>query len=192
MTPRHGFSGTYHSEAYPIPDTYSMSKRKGLPDNHSAQADETSAPASPATVLVVEDEPDLLNLMEHNLMRSGFRVVTAVSLAVAQESLKFALPDLIILDIMLPDGSGLKFCGDVHEAPRTSKIPIVLVTASLLPSDREEAWAAGASDYLTKPFAISELIDAVKKHLNGSARPTAGRPELSRLIPLPELGSGKV
>lgn len=161
-----------------------MSKRK-----HSAQGDATPAPA---TVLVVEDEPDLLNLMEHNLARSGFRVATATSLAAAEESLRFALPDLIILDIMLPDGSGLKFCGDVHRAPQTSKIPIVLVTASLLPSDREEGWAAGASDYITKPFAISELIDTVKKHLDGSERPTAGRPELTRLIPLPELGSGKV
>lgn len=162
-----------------------MSRRNGLPDSHSAQADETPVSASPLTVMVVEDEPDLLNLMEHNLARSGFRVVTAVSLAVAEESLKFAFPDLIILDIMLPDGSGLKFCGDIHEMPRTSKIPIVLVTASLLPSDREEAWAVGASDYITKPFAVSELIDAVKKHLNGSALPTAGRHEL------PELGSGK-
>lgn len=168
-----------------------MSRRNGLPDTHSAQAEETRASASPPTVMVVEDEPDLLNLMEHNLARSGFRVVTAVSLAVAEELLKFALPDLIILDIMLPDGSGLKFCGDMHEEPRTSKVPIVLVTASLLPSDREEARAAGASDYITKPFAISELIDAVKKHLNGAVRPTTGRPELSRLIPLPELGSGK-
>lgn len=159
--------------------------------SHSAQVDETLASASPATVLVVEDEPDLLNLLEHNLVRSGFRVVTATSLAAAAESLRFALPNLIILDIMLPDGSGLKFCGDVHETPRTSKIPIVLVTASLLSSDRDEAWAAGASDYLTKPFAISELIDAVKKHLNHSVRPTAGQPEFSHLISLPELGSGK-
>jgi len=166
-----------------------MSERNGLPSSHSVQPEDASRSSSTVTLLVVEDEPDLLTLMEHNLVRSGFQVVTAGSVAAAEKELASRIPDLIILDIMLPDGSGLKLCREICQAGHASQVPIVLVTASLLPSDREEGLAAGASDYITKPFAIGQLIETVNKQLNHPGRSPNNWQDSSHLATLRKLRS---
>jgi len=169
-----------------------MTSDNGSPGDHSTQADEASPASDKATILVVEDEPDLLHLLVHNLGRfEGWRVVTATSRAAAERALESVPVNLVILDIMLPDGSGLKLCHKIRTTAHTSQIPVVVVTASLLPSNREEGFAAGASDYITKPFAISELIGVVKKHLADPGG-LVGEQDSSQLALLPELRRGEV
>ncbi|MDA1313410.1 MAG: response regulator [Acidobacteria bacterium] len=159
-----------------------MGTRVSLSDLQAGDVAELPSPAQPPAVLVVEDECDVMKLIEYNLVRHGLRVREATSVAAARESLDGALPDLIILDVLLPDGSGFELCRELRQAPRTAEIPIVFVTASSEPSDREEGIAAGASDYITKPFAIRELTAKVNTYLKERGRHKTGR-ELLKFPP---------
>ena len=119
-------------------------------------------------VLVVEDERDLLEVIGYNLRELGYDVVVsergapAAALAVEQR------PDLVILDLMLPDVSGLEVCRSLKSNPATRSIPVVMVTAKSAEVDRVVGFELGADDYVVKPFSVRELLLRVQAVLRRS------------------------
>jgi two-component system phosphate regulon response regulator PhoB len=112
----------------------------------------------PATILVVEDEADLTLMMRYNLEAEGFRVHIAQSGDEAAELMREALPDLILLDWMLPGLSGIELCRRWRAREETSRIPIIMITARGEEEERIRGLATGADDYVVKPFSIPELL----------------------------------
>ncbi len=113
-------------------------------------------------ILVVEDEADLREVMAYNLRREGFQVRPAAD---GETGLRYALtdkPDLILLDLMLPDMDGLEVCRRVRGAPAIAGTPIIMVTAKGEESDVVLGLGVGADDYMTKPFSVKELVARVK------------------------------
>ena len=113
-------------------------------------------------VLVIEDEPDIRKTIDYNLSKESFQVVQAGSIAEGEKSISDNSPDVIILDLMLPDGSGLTLCRDIKLDDNTKHIPIILLTAKADEVDRVIGFELGADDYVTKPFSVRELILRVK------------------------------
>ena len=113
-------------------------------------------------ILVIEDEPDIRKNLEYNLAREGFKVSAVGSLSDANEILKSNVFSLILLDLMLPDGSGLDLCKKIKGNPETESIPIIILTAKDDEVDRVVGFELGADDYVTKPFSVRELILRVK------------------------------
>jgi two-component system phosphate regulon response regulator PhoB len=116
-------------------------------------------------ILVVDDEPDAVELVEFNLKGAGLDVTTAED---GQEALKKArtlLPDLIVLDLMLPEVDGLEVCKILRRDPATSGIPILMLTAKAAEIDRVLGLELGADDYVTKPFSPRELLLRIKRLL---------------------------
>ncbi len=109
-------------------------------------------------VLVVDDEPDLLELVRLNLAQSGFEVDTADCGEAALESLKRLAPDLMVLDLMLPDLPGTEVCRRVRASPGLADLPIIMLTAKADEVDRVVGLELGADDYVTKPFSVRELV----------------------------------
>jgi len=124
-------------------------------------------------ILVVDDEPDVLELIEFNLKAAGFEVATAVDGEEALKKARSAPPELIILDIMLPEIDGMQVCKTLKREPATASIPIILLTAKAAEIDRVLGLELGADDYVTKPFSPRELILRVK----GLLRRQSGVPE---------------
>ena len=116
-------------------------------------------------ILVIEDEPDIRKNLEYNLAREGFKVSAVGSLSDANETLKNNVFSLILLDLMLPDGSGLDLCKKIKGNPETESIPIIILTAKDDEVDRVVGFELGADDYVTKPFSVRELILRVKAML---------------------------
>ncbi len=108
-------------------------------------------------VLVVEDEPAIQELISVTLARSGHSVRTTASAREASEAVAEALPDLIVLDWMLPDGSGPSFARKMRGDPRTREVPIIMLTARAADDDKVAGLESGADDYVTKPFSPREL-----------------------------------
>ena len=109
-------------------------------------------------ILIVEDEPDLREVLEFNLRQAGHEVLTA---ARAGDGLKLArqrLPDLVLLDLMLPDRPGTDVCRELRGDPATRGIPILMLTARGEEIDRVVGFELGADDYVTKPFSMRELL----------------------------------
>ena len=117
---------------------------------------------SQKTILVVEDEKDIVELIRYNLEREGFRVRAAYDGQAAVQSVQRELPDLILLDLMLPKLDGLDVCKNIKEDKRTSHIPVVMVTAKSEESDVVVGLSLGADDYITKPFSPKVLVARVK------------------------------
>src|SRR5436309_768961 len=116
-------------------------------------------------ILVVDDEPDALELIEFNLKATGFEVITADD---GKEALKKALavlPNLILLDLMLPEIDGLEVCKILRHDATTAAIPIIMLTAKAAEIDRVLGLELGADDYVTKPFSPRELVLRVKSLL---------------------------
>ena len=114
------------------------------------------------TVLVVEDEPAILELIKVNLVDAGYEVQGAADAETAQGLLKAALPDLVLLDWMLPGQSGLAFARQLRATARTRELPIIMVTARTDEADRVAGLEAWVDDYLTKPFSPRELKARIK------------------------------
>ncbi len=106
-------------------------------------------------ILVVEDEESYRDALSTGLSVEGFVVIGASNIAQAREFLDTANPDLVLLDVMLPDGSGLDFCRELHD---TTRIPIIMVTARSSEVDVVLGLEIGAADYVTKPYRLRELI----------------------------------
>ena len=115
-----------------------------------------------ARVLIIEDEPDIRKTIDYNLSKESFQVFQADSIAEGEKSISDNSPDVIILDLMLPDGSGLTLCRDIKSDDKTKHIPIILLTAKADEVDRVIGFELGADDYVTKPFSVRELILRVK------------------------------
>ena len=133
-----------------------------------------------AKVLVVDDEPDDVELVKFNLKSAGFEVVTACDGEEALKKARAAPPDLIVLDVMLPEVDGLEVCKILRRDLATSAIPIVLLSAKAAEVDRVLGLELGADDYVTKPFSPRELVLRVKKLL-GRGQAVAEKAEQLRL-----------
>jgi two-component system phosphate regulon response regulator PhoB len=118
-----------------------------------------------ATVLVVEDEAAIRELVAVNLEHAGFRALRAASAEEAAKLLGEALPDLVLLDWMLPGQSGLALARTLRAQPRTRDLPIIFLTARAEETDRVAGLEAGADDYVTKPFSGRELVARVRSVL---------------------------
>jgi two-component system phosphate regulon response regulator PhoB len=139
-------------------------------------------------ILVVDDEPDAVELIAFNLKNAGFDVISADDGAEALQKAKSALPALIILDVMLPELDGMEVCKQLRRGPETAKIPIIMLTAKAAEIDRVLGLELGADDYVTKPFSPRELVLRVKNMLR-RGQPTEEKAEQLRagdlLIDLP-------
>ena len=116
-------------------------------------------------ILVVEDEPDAIELISFKLKESGFEVIKALDGAEGLKWARTAVPDLILLDLMIPEVDGLEVCKILKRDSKTSGIPIVMVTAKAAEIDRVLGLEYGADDYVTKPFSPREVILRVRKLL---------------------------
>lgn len=113
-------------------------------------------------ILVIEDEPDIRKTLEYNISQEGHTVLTAGSLHDAEKILQSQSLSLILLDLMLPDGSGLDFCRKLKTNSKTESIPVIILTAKDDEVDRVVGFELGADDYVTKPFSVRELILRIK------------------------------
>ena len=113
-------------------------------------------------VLIVEDEPDIRNLLVHHLTREGFRCRTAASGPEALARVRSAAPDLVVLDLMLPEVNGLEVCRRLRSDAATAAIPIIMLTAKTDEVDRIVGLEMGADDYVAKPFSPKELVARVR------------------------------
>ncbi len=116
-------------------------------------------------ILVVDDEPDAVEMIEFNLKSNGYDVVTAADGEEALTKARAVLPNLIILDLMLPEVDGMEVCKILRRDARTSGIPIIMLTAKAAEIDRVLGLELGADDYVTKPFSLRELVLRVKRLL---------------------------
>jgi two-component system phosphate regulon response regulator PhoB len=123
----------------------------------------------PATILVVEDEPAIQSLIEVNLRRAGHGVQLASDAETARHLVQEALPDLVLLDWMLPGMSGVDFARLLRSDARTRMLPIIMLTARAEERDKIEALELGADDYVTKPFSPRELMARIKAVLRRHA-----------------------
>jgi two-component system, OmpR family, phosphate regulon response regulator PhoB len=129
-------------------------------------------------VLVVEDEPDIRRLVVLHLERDGFRCRTAATGSDALREVKAAVPDLVILDLMLPGVDGLEVCRRLRRDPSTASVPIIMLTAKSDEVDRIVGLEVGADDYVGKPFSPKELVARVRAVLR-RAHPDHAPPVLS-------------
>jgi CheY-like chemotaxis protein len=120
-----------------------------------------------ALILAVEDEPRNAALLRAVLEPAGYRLVIADSLAAARAWLAAEHPDLMLLDIGLPDGSGLDLARELRSSPTTAELPILVASARVLAADQEAASQAGANAFLAKPIRPRVLLDAVVDWLGG-------------------------
>jgi two-component system phosphate regulon response regulator PhoB len=122
-----------------------------------------------ATILIVEDEADLSELMRYNLEAESFRVVTAESGDEAVERIRDGVPDLILLDWMLPGLSGIELCRRWRSREETARTPIIMITARGEEEERVRGLATGADDYVVKPFSMPELVARIQALLRRSS-----------------------
>ena len=127
-------------------------------------------------ILVVDDEPDLLELVRFNLDQAGYRVDTAQSGREAMAMLRRSAPDLMVLDLMLPDLSGEEVCRQIRADVQLAHLPVIMLTAKSEEVDRVVGFELGADDYVTKPFSPRELVLRIRAVLRrgSGAQPSAG------------------
>jgi DNA-binding response OmpR family regulator len=120
----------------------------------------------PSTILSVDDERDVTDLVSFHLNRAGFNVLTAASGREALDTIDVNHPDLIILDLMLPDIDGFGICEILRRHEETAKIPIIILTAWATNDAQHLGLELGAIDYVTKPFSPKKLVERVKHLLS--------------------------
>jgi two-component system phosphate regulon response regulator PhoB len=118
-----------------------------------------------STVLLVEDDPDIRHLVSYKLTRGGFDVIEAADGVTALHEARRRPPDLVILDVRMPRMSGLEVCREMRATPQTADVPILMLTARARTQDLEQAYAAGATDYVVKPFSPRALQERVESLL---------------------------
>lgn len=122
-------------------------------------------------ILVVDDEPEAVELVEFNLKQAGFDVISAGDGVEALKKARSVLPELIILDVMLPEVDGMEICKMLRRDKTTARIPLIMLTAKAAEIDRVLGLELGADDYITKPFSPRELVLRVKKLLQRGRPP---------------------
>jgi two-component system alkaline phosphatase synthesis response regulator PhoP/two-component system response regulator VicR len=118
-------------------------------------------------VMAVDDERHIVRLIQVNLERSGYQVVTAFDGPDALKKVETDRPDLIVLDVMMPKMDGFEVLKRLQANPETREIPVIMLTAKAQDADVFRGWASGVSAYLTKPFNPLELITFVRRILSG-------------------------
>jgi two-component system chemotaxis response regulator CheY len=113
--------------------------------------------------IVIEDDPDARRLIRSYCERLGFRVETAASVRAANALLDARTPDLVCLDLILPEASGLGICERIRATPRLAEVPVLVISARATPFDRALAEEAGASGYIVKPLRWKGFLDAVER-----------------------------
>lgn len=130
----------------------------------------SSSPARPRRVLVVDDEPRLIHFIRLNLEHDGFEVIEATSGSQALTAMRDRLPDLILLDVMMPDLDGFETLQLIREI---STVPVIMLTAKGEEEDRVRGLELGADDYIAKPFSPREMVSRVKAVLRRTESPSA-------------------
>jgi DNA-binding response OmpR family regulator len=135
-------------------------------------------------IVLIEDDSDLYSLIQYNLEKEGFTMAGAQTGKGAIELCRRERPDLIILDIMLPDSDGLEICRAIRNHSELAPVPVIFLTARASETDRIVGLELGANDYIVKPFFIRELIARIKIHFRGQPPATkilrSGELELDR------------
>ncbi|MDX1513461.1 MAG: phosphate regulon transcriptional regulator PhoB [Gammaproteobacteria bacterium] len=121
-------------------------------------------------ILVVEDEAAIREMIEDGLRRAGFQVLLAADAAEAERQMKEVVPDLILLDWMLPGVSGVEFARRLRRDSASKNLPIVILTARAEEQDRLKGFEAGADDYISKPFSVRELVARIQAVVRRSSR----------------------
>lgn len=133
-------------------------------------------------ILVVDDEADLLALVEYNLQQGGYAVATAKDGASALAEVKRQRPDLIVLDVQLPDVLGTDVCKRLRRDPDTRAIPILMLTARGEEIDRVVGFELGADDYVVKPFDLPELLARLRALIRRSANEARSRIKIGEIL----------
>ena len=115
------------------------------------------------SIVVADDDPDILRLLERRLSRRGYAVATATNGAAALEKVRSTAPDAVVLDRVLPALSGEEVCAALKADERTAAIPVILLSAHASEREIVEGFGAGADDYLTKPFDLDELDERLRR-----------------------------
>jgi len=116
-------------------------------------------------ILICDDEANIRNIMDFSLEAEGFLAVSAEDGDSALQAAMTEEPDLIILDVMMPGADGLTVCRELKQNPRTRHIPVLMLSARAGKGDREAGLAAGAEEYVTKPFSPQRIVDKVNEML---------------------------
>ncbi len=119
------------------------------------------------TILIADDEPNIVISLEYLLEREGYRVVVARDGQEALEALERSAPDLVLLDVMLPRRSGYEVCQQIRENPALQQVRIVMLTAKGREVEVSKGLAIGADAYVTKPFSTKELLAQIRAQLGG-------------------------
>ena len=119
-----------------------------------------------ATILVVDDDPVILQLLQVNFEMEGFTVITAADGQQGVDRTRADRPDIVVSDVMMPRMSGIELVAELKADPDTSTIPILLLTAKAQQADIGAGMDAGADDYVTKPFEPLDLVDRVNRLLS--------------------------
>ena len=117
-------------------------------------------------ILVVEDDPELIELLKFNLSKAGFQVGVATDGAKALQQVRTHPPDLVLLDLMLPELDGLAVCEILRRDPATRSLPVIILTAVSSQLGRVAGMGAGANDYITKPFGLKDLLERIQTVLH--------------------------
>ena len=131
-------------------------------------------------ILIIEDEPDIRTTLEYNLRKDDFDVIGVGSLGEARAAINSSSFSMILLDLMLPDGSGLDLCREIKGNKELSSTPIIILTAKDDEVDKVVGFELGADDYVTKPFSVRELILRIKAVLKRGVAPKAELVEVER------------
>jgi len=126
-------------------------------------------------VLVVEDEPAQREVLKYNLETEGYKVSFAINGEEALLMISEDLPDVIVLDWMLPNVSGIEVCRQVKSRPETREIPVIMLSARSEEGDKVRGLETGADDYVTKPYSVTELLARVRSQLRRSRPTMAGQ-----------------
>lgn len=129
-------------------------------------------------ILVVDDERHIVRLVQVNLERAGYQIVTAYDGVEALEKVKSEDPDMVVLDVMMPRMDGFEVLKNLQADPRTQDIPVIMLTAKAQDADIFRGWASGVSSYLTKPFNPRELLVFVERIFQSMDEPPTDSEEV--------------
>ena len=118
-----------------------------------------------ADILIVDDIPDNIRFLSSFLLEQNYQVRKAINGQMAQRAIKTLIPNLILLDVNLPDMSGYEICCQLNEHPLTQDIPIIFMSAGNEMSDKVKAFQMGAKDYIAKPFCLEEILVKIQTQL---------------------------
>lgn len=144
---------------------------RSSPDGHRAATGLCQGVDVPYSILTVDDERDVTDLIAFHLRKAGYDVRTAATGREALDRIQEKVPDLVLLDLMLPDIDGFGVCEILRRQPATATLPVVMLTAWATLDARHLGFELGALEYLTKPFSPRELVQRVQALTAGALKP---------------------